>query len=121
MSLVSGRSGVAASRIAATGAIREARSAGSSAAITVTLMPTAYDAMIAAGRHAEAGESQAAAADVREHVGQQRADADAGAEPDGRGDHADHDRLDQHRADHLLAAAADRPQQREFLACAGPR
>ncbi len=45
--LVSGRSGVAASRIAAIGAIRAARSAGSSAAIMVIVMPTAYDAMIA--------------------------------------------------------------------------
>ena len=41
VTLVSGRSGVATSCIAAIGGMREARSAGSSAAITVISMPTA--------------------------------------------------------------------------------
>src|SRR5215207_64587 len=45
---VSGRSGVAASRSAAIGGTREARSAGSSAATTVTSTPTRYDAATAA-------------------------------------------------------------------------
>jgi hypothetical protein len=46
---VSGRSGVAASCMAATGGIRDARRAGSSAARTVTSRPTVNAAMIAAG------------------------------------------------------------------------
>ncbi len=46
--LVSGRSGVAASRIAATGAIREARTAGNTDAAIVTRMPTAKDETTAA-------------------------------------------------------------------------
>jgi hypothetical protein len=49
LSLVSGRSGVATSCIAATGAIRDARSAGSTAATTVTTTPTRNALMIAAG------------------------------------------------------------------------
>src|SRR5215218_8007172 len=47
VSLVSGLSGVAASRIAAIGGIRDARTAGRSAATTVTTTPTAYAAITA--------------------------------------------------------------------------
>ena len=50
---VSGLSGAADSRIAATGGIREARRAGSSAAMTVIPTPTTNAAMTADERHAE--------------------------------------------------------------------
>ncbi len=45
--IVSGLSGVAASRIAATGGMRDARMAGNSAAIRVTPRPTTNEAMTA--------------------------------------------------------------------------
>ena len=59
VSAVSGRSGVADSRMAATGGIRDARIAGSSAAIRVMPTPTAKAAMIAAAGTARLASSSA--------------------------------------------------------------
>ena len=79
---VSGRSGVAASRIAAIGAIRDARSAGSSAAITRDRDADRVGRDDRRGRQADARSSCSdAAADVGEHVRQQDPTPKPAAEP----------------------------------------
>ena len=88
------------SRIAAIGGMRDARSAGQSAATTVTIMPVANDQITAlAGITIElAGmSSPSAASSALSPHGEE----DARDEPDGRRGQADQHRFEQHGAEHL--------------------
>ena len=93
VSLVSGRSGVATSCSAAIGGIREARSAGRTAATHRHEQADHERADHRGGGDADAGEGDAA--DVAEHPGEQDTDADAGGQAEDRGDETDRDGLDE--------------------------
>ncbi len=75
------------------------------------------------GGDRRAGEQHAAG--QLELVGEQRlqagGDAVAGGQPDARGDRADDERLADHRAQHLAARGAERPQAAPIRGCAGRR
>ena len=115
--------GVDASRIASTGSIRVARRAGHEARRPrVARMPTTRPTMIvrgsstvpvrAAGRSRTASNSAASAGREREA---------ARAMPISRGEDADHERLDEHRAQHLARARRRACAAARTRACAGRR
>src|SRR6266508_1546642 len=64
--------------------------------------------------HRDRGHLQVRPADVPEDVGHHQADAEPGGQPQDRCEQADHDRLDEHRTDHLPPAGADRPHERQL-------
>ena len=96
------------SRMAASGGMREPRTAGRNPATKVTTMPTTSGATIAARRDDETTGRD------REPEGgepglQTGTHGDAEAQPDDRRDRADHEGLRHRREQHLAAARADRP------------
>ena len=113
--------GVTLSRIAATGSIRVARRAGTKPETTVATIPTTRPTMIVRGSSTVLG-----GAEVDPERRQQRRAGRARAArpqamPEQRRQHADHERLGEHRAQHLAARGAERAQQRELLRALGDR
>ena len=101
----------ATSRSAASGATREARIAGVTLATSVVSTPTRRGGDDRARRDDEPGGRQREAGAAHQGL-QAGGEAEADAEPDGRGDDADDERLEGDRHDDLAPGGADRPQQR---------
>ena len=106
------------SRSAASGAMREARSAGQEAGEQRRADADDHGDDDRAGGHHDTVEAEVEAGAVHDRLqpdGEPVADGEAGE----RGDGADHDRLADHRRQHLAAGRAERPQQCRLAAALG--
>ena len=101
------------SPIAAMGAVRDARSAGGSAAATVTPIPTDRARDQRAGDDHQLGVGHREP-ESREEPEQELRERDAGPEPHRGRDEADNRSLDDHRADDLAPRRAEGAEQAEL-------
>ena len=110
----------APSRTAAIGGTRVARIAGNSPASTVISVPTRSETTIVRG-----AKTVSASGRSRLERAEQRLEAlrepEPEEEPDDGREEADHERLEQHRAEHLPPGGAERPQRRELARPLGDR
>ena len=104
---------VAPSRTTEIGGTRVARSAGNNPARSVTTMPTIRETTTVRGREDEAGLRQRQV-ERREQLVQPLGQQEPEPEPDDRGEHADDQRLEQHRHADLPARRTERPERREL-------
>ena len=107
------RGSVAPSRTAAIGGTRVARNAGTRPAISVTSVPTSSETTIVRVAKTVSRLRQVEAERLEERV-QPDGEPEPAEQPDDRGEQADHERLEDHRAQHLPPRRAERAQRREL-------